>query len=457
MRKPTRHIKLGLFLVIDGLHEAAWRHPDATSGQGMAFKRYLDIVTTADRNFFDFVFLADSLGITSDNIPMISRSARTECYDPIVLLSALAPFTKGIGLVGTASTSYNDPYQVARKFASLDHLSGGRAGWNVVTSASRFEALNLSSDDLPPHETRYRRAREFVSVVKGLWDSWDDDAFVRDRASGIYFEPSKMHVLDHRGEFFSVRGPLSIPRSPQGHPVIVQAGSSEDGQDLAAASADVVFTAQQNLGDAREFYANLKARLQRYDRGEDELIIMPGIFPVIGQTQREAEDRFEMLQSLLHPEVGIPFISRILGGVDLAGLTLSDRLPSVISETNSSKSRQKLLIESASRESLTIGQMIMRFAGARGHLQVVGTATTIADCIEEWISARAADGFNVMPPLLPGSMKEFIDLVVPELQRRGLLPSAIRAGTLREKLGLRRLPDLAHVYAGHLANRAAAT
>ncbi|MET4235982.1 FMN-dependent oxidoreductase (nitrilotriacetate monooxygenase family) [Bradyrhizobium sp. i1.4.4] len=440
MLKSTRHIKLGLFLVIDGLHEAAWRHPEATSGQGMAFRRYLDIVTTADRNFFDFVFLADSLGITSDNIPMISRSARTECYDPIVLLSALAPFTKGIGLVGTASTSYNDPYQVARRFASLDHLSDGRAAWNVVTSASRFEAQNLSSDDLPPHEARYRRAREFVSVVKGLWDSWDDDAFVRDKASGLYFEPSKMHVLGHRGEFFSVRGPLSIPRSPQGHPVIVQAGSSEDGQDLAAASAEVVFTAQQNLADARDFYAKLKARLQRYDRSEDELIIMPGIFPVIGRTQREAENRFESLQSLLHPEVGIPFISRILGGVDLSGLTLDDRLPSVIDETNSSKSRQKLLVESASRESLTIGQMILRFAGARGHLQVVGTATTIADCIEEWISARAADGFNVMLPLLPGSMNEFNDLVIPELQRRGLLPSAIRAGTLRERLGLQRFP-----------------
>ncbi|MET4518258.1 LLM class flavin-dependent oxidoreductase [Bradyrhizobium sp. I1.7.5] len=440
MLKSTRHIKLGLFLVIDGLHEAAWRHPEATSGQGMAFRRYLDIVTTADRNFFDFVFLADSLGITSDNIPMISRSARTECYDPIVLLSALAPFTKGIGLVGTASTSYNDPYQVARRFASLDHLSDGRAAWNVVTSASRFEAQNLSSDDLPPHEARYRRAREFVSVVKGLWDSWDDNAFVRDKASGLYFEPSKMHVLGHRGEFFSVRGPLSIPRSPQGHPVIVQAGSSEDGQDLAAASAEVVFTAQQNLADARDFYAKLKARLQRYDRSEDELIIMPGIFPVIGRTQHEAENRFESLQSLLHPEVGIPFISRILGGVDLSGLTLDDRLPSVIDETNSSKSRQKLLVESASRESLTIGQMILRFAGARGHLQVVGTATTIADCIEEWISARAADGFNVMLPLLPGSMNEFNDLVIPELQRRGLLPSAIRAGTLRERLGLQRFP-----------------
>lgn len=442
MLKQERHVKLGLFLVIDGLHEAAWRHPDAASDRGMAFRRYLDIVTTADRNFFDFVFLADSLGITSDNIAMISRNARTECYDPIVLLSALAPFTQAIGLVATASTSYNDPYQVARRIASLDHLSNGRAAWNVVTSASRFEALNLSSDDLPPHEARYRRAREFVSVVKGLWDSWDDDAFVRDKASGLYFEPSKMHVLGHRGEFFSVRGPLSIPRSPQGHPVIVQAGSSEDGQELAAASAEVVFTAQENLADARDFYAKLKARLHRYDRSEDELIIMPGIFPVIGRTQREAEDRFERLQSLLHPEVGIPFISRILGGVDLSGLTLDDRLPSVIDETNSSKSRQKLLVDSAGRDSLTIGQLILRFAGARGHLQVVGTAATIADCIEEWVSARAADGFNFMPPLLPDSMNDFKNLVIPELQRRGLLPSAVRAGTLREKLGLRRPPDL---------------
>lgn len=439
MLKQERHIKLGLFLIVDGSHEAAWRHPDATSSRGMALQRYVDIVTTAERNFFDFVFLADTLGITSDNVPMISRNARTECYDPIVLLSALAPFTETIGLVATVSTSYNDPFQVARRFASLDHLSDGRAGWNVVTSASRFEALNLSNDDLPSHEARYRRAREFVSVVKGLWDSWDDDAFVRDKASGLYFEPNKMHVLDHRGEFFSVRGPLNISRSPQGHPIIVQAGSSEDGQDLAAATADVVFTAQDNLADARDFYGQLKARLPRYCRSEDDLIVMPGLFPVVGRTQREAEDCFERLQSLLHPDVAIPFISR-LGGLDLSGLTLDDMLPSDINATNSSQSRQKLFVATARRDSLTIRQMFMRFAGARGHLQVVGTAKTIADRMEEWISARAADGFNVMPPLLPGSMNTFSDLVIPELQHRGLLPS-IRAGTLREKLGLRRPAD----------------
>ncbi|WFU40195.1 LLM class flavin-dependent oxidoreductase [Bradyrhizobium sp. CB82] len=456
MAKRTRHIKLGLFLIIDGSHEAAWRHPDATSGQGMTFKRYVDVVTTADRNFFDFVFLADTLGITSDNLPMISRNARTECYDPIVLLSALAPFTQAVGLVATASTSYNDPYQVARRFASLDHLSDGRAGWNVVTSANRFEALNLSDDDLPPHEARYRRAREFVSVVKGLWDSWDDDAFVRDKASGMYFEPTKMHLLDHRGEFFSVRGPLNIPRSPQGHPVIVQAGSSEDGQDLAAATADVVFTAQENIEDAREFYAKLKARLQRYDRSEDDLIIMPGIFPVVGRSQSEAEDRFESLQSFLHPDVAIPFISR-LGGLDLSGLTLDDMLPSVIDATNSSKSRQKLFVATAKRDSLTIRQMFMRFAGARGHLQVLGTPATIADCIEGWVSSRAADGFNVMPPLLPGSLNDFKDLVIPELQRRGLLSSAIRAGTLRERLGLRHPPDLSHIYTSDRADQGTAT
>ncbi|WP_027522000.1 LLM class flavin-dependent oxidoreductase [Bradyrhizobium sp. Ec3.3] len=443
MPNQERPIKLGLFLIVDGSHEAAWRHPDATSGRGMEFKRYVDIVTNAESNFFDFVFLADTLGITSDNLPMISRNARTECYDPIVLLSALAPFTQAIGLVATASTSYNDPYQVARRFASLDHLSDGRAGWNVVTSANRFEALNLSNDDLPPHEARYRRAREFVSVVKGLWDSWDDDAFVRDKASGLYFDPSKMHVLDHRGELFSVRGPLNIPRPPQGHPVIVQAGSSEDGQELAAATADVVFTAQENLAEAREFYARLKARLRHYDRSEDDLIIMPGIFPVVGRTQREAEDRFEHLQSLLHPDVGIPFISR-LGGLDLSGLTLDDMLPTVIDVTNSSRSRQELFVATARRDSLTIRQMFMRFAGARGHLQVVGTAAMIADCIEEWVSTQAADGFNVMPPLLPGSMTDFKDLVIPELQHRGLLSSAVGAGTLREKLGLRHPADLSH-------------
>lgn len=444
MEEPRRQMKLGLFLVIDGLHEAAWRHPQARSGEGMSFSRYLDIATIAEQNSFDFVFLADSLGVTSDNLSLISRSARTECYDPITLLSALAPMTRTIGLVATASTSFNEPYTVARKFASLDHLSGGRAGWNVVTSASQFEALNFTADGLPEHSARYRRAREFVEVVFGLWDSWDDDAFARDKASGLYFDPEKLHVLNHRGEFFSVKGPLNIPRSPQGHPLVVQAGSSEDGKALAAATADVVFTAQENLSDAKSFYKDLKDRLISQGRDRSQLLVMPGLSIVVGRDQAEAEERLESLQTLLHPEVGIPFLSRILGGVDLSGLSLDDPLPQVTKRTNSSQSRQVLLMNVATREGLTIRELIKRFAGARGHIQLVGTPASIADRMEEWFLSGAADGFNLMPPLLPDTLQDFATLVVPELQRRQLLRVGPAEGTLRERLGLKRPQDYSH-------------
>jgi FMN-dependent oxidoreductase (nitrilotriacetate monooxygenase family) len=318
MSNAKRQIKLGAFLMETGHHIAAWRHPDTHLAGGLDFSHYAELAQIAERAKFDAVFFADSVGIRDTNLASLSRTARADHFEPLTLLAALSVVTKNIGLIATVSTTFNEPFNVARKFASLDHLSGGRSGWNLVTSSSETEALNFGFEQHPAHAVRYERAREFYDVVAGLWDSWEDDAFIRDRESGIYFDPDKLHTLDHRGPHFKVRGPLNVARSPQGWPVVVQAGASDAGRELAAQTAEVIFVAHQTLDEAKAFYQDVKGRLTKYGRQPDDLKIMPGIFPVIGRTHDEARAKFNALQDLIHPDVGLALLSKMTGGVDLS-------------------------------------------------------------------------------------------------------------------------------------------
>ena len=425
-------LALTAFLDTVGHHDAAWRRPGGDPARSLSLAHYVHMARTAEAGLFDAVFLADNLAF-SDHAGHRAQSP----FEPLTLLSALAAVTGRIGLVATVTTTYNEPFHVARKFASLDLLSGGRSGWNLVTSSNQAEAYNFGRDAHLAHAARYDRAREFAQVVLGLWDSWGDDAFVRDKASGRYFEPDRLNVLNHNGRHFRVKGPLNVARSPQGRPVLVQAGSSEPGKDLAAETAEVIFTAHQTLADAMAFYADVKGRLAAYGRDPDHLKIMPGVFPVVGRTEQEAEDKFGELQDLIHPEVGLSLLSGMLGGVDLSGHPVDGPLPD-LPESNGGKSRQDLLIRLARRESLTIRQLYLRIAGARGHRQIRGTPQTIADELEAWFRGGAADCFNIMPPMLPGSLDDFVELVIPELQRRGLFRTEYEGRTLRENLGLPR-------------------
>jgi len=436
---PKRQIKLGAFLRGPGHHLAAWRHPDAPANAGVDFQHYVDAARTAQRGLFDMAFLADSLSARNADQPVhtLERTGYAVQFEPLTLLSALAAVTDRIGLVATASTTYWEPFHLARLFASLDHISAGRAGWNVVTSSDAQAAQNFGREEHPVHADRYARAHEFVDVVKKLWDSWDDNAFVSNKASGIAIDRAGFHPPHHVGEHFRVRGPLNMPRPVQGHPVVVQAGSSDAGQDLAAETAEVVFTAHPDVDAARRFYTSLKSRLPRYGRAPDSLKIMPGIFAVIGQTRAEAEDKFAAIQDLVDPVVGVALVEGLLGGVDLTGHDIDGPLPD-IAGSESAKSRFSLVAGLASDRQLTIRQLYLAVAGARGHFQFVGTATEVADTLEEWFTTGAADGFNIMPPIQPSGLTDFVDLVVPELQRRGLFRTAYEGSTLRENLGLDR-------------------
>lgn len=442
MTRSPRQIKLGAFLMQTGHHIAAWRHPDAQADAPVNFRHYAELARRAEAAKFDAIFLADSVGVRNTDLASLSRTARSDHFEPLTLLSALAAVTEKIGLIATVSTTYNEPYHVARKFASLDHISGGRSGWNLVTSSGQGEAQNFNLDEHVEHARRYARAAEFHDVVLGLWDSWEDDAFLRDKHSGQYFDPAKLHPLRHRGEHFSVRGPLNVSRSPQGRPVVVQAGASPAGRDLAARTAEVIFVAHQTFDEAQAFYRDIKGRAVEYGRDPDDIKIMPGIFPVIGRTQAEAEEKFARLQDLIHPVVGVQLLSNMIGGFDLSGYPVDGPLPD-IPETNGGKSRQQLLIDLARRGNLTIRQLYLRIAGARGHQQVVGTPQSVADQLQQWFEEDGADGFNIMSPWLPGGLDDFIELALPELRRRGLFRSEYEGATLRQHLGLARPPHRA--------------
>jgi FMN-dependent oxidoreductase (nitrilotriacetate monooxygenase family) len=439
VRRGGSQLKLGAFFNPTGHHVASWRHPDAQADAGVNFKHYVEIAQTAERGKFDLIFLADNICVRKAHMDALSRSAQYIAnFEPITMISALSSVTDRIGLVATASTSYNEPYHVARKFASIDHLSGGRAGWNLVTSGQQEEAYNFGRDEHYGHSERYDRAREFADVVVGLWDSWDRDAFVRDKEAGLFFHPEKLHPLNHKGQHFAVRGPLNVPRSPQGRPVIVQAGGSAEMVGVATQFAEAIFCAPLTLETGHDLYAKLKGGLAAHGRSPDQMVIMPGLSAIIGRTEAEATEKYEYLQSLIHPIVAREILSTLLGGFDLSPYPFDGPVPEVAPTESSNRSTIANVLCLAKRENLTIRQLAMRVAGARGKSVVKGTPVQIADYMQEWFEQGAADGFNIMPPYLPGALNEFVDLVIPELQRRGLFRTEYEGKTLREHLGLRR-------------------
>ncbi|GAA4073015.1 FMN-dependent oxidoreductase (nitrilotriacetate monooxygenase family) [Nonomuraea soli] len=421
---------LNAFLMGVGHHEAAWRHPSTEPRRITDIRHYQDLARTAERGKLDSIFLADGLALWGN-----ARHNALGGLEPLTLLAALATVTDHIGLIATVSTTYNEPFHVARKLASLDHISGGRAGWNIVTSAGEAEAANFGLTR-PSHGVRYHRAEEFLQVAINLWDSWSEDAIVADRRGGVFADTTKIRPLDHEGTHFKVRGPLNVQRPPQGRPLLVQAGSSEDGKEFAARFAEAVFTAQQTLPDAQEFYADLKGRLHSYGREPRELKILPGVSPIIGSTEREAIRLERDLEELIIPAYGVQQLSNIFG-VDLSDHPLDGPLPADLTQNpDGQQSRQRLVLDLARREGLSIGQLIKRLAGGRGHRVVAGTPEQIADQLQEWFEYGGADGFNIMPPLLPGGLADFVDYVVPELQIRGLFRKEYESRTLRGHYGL---------------------
>jgi FMN-dependent oxidoreductase (nitrilotriacetate monooxygenase family) len=445
--RRTDKMRLLFFMFYSGAHNAAWRHPDAVDTNMHEFSYYRKLTETAEKAKFDAVFVGDSQGFRH----MEGREAysRLEApkLEPFTLLSALSVATTHIGVAGTVSTSYNHPYTVARKFASLDHISSGRAGWNVVTSSHEQEARNFGRDSHFEHGERYQRAHEFLEICKGLWDSWDDDALVRDKESGLYFDPDKLHGLFHEGRFFKVEGPLNVARSPQGYPVIVQAGSSADGQALAAAHAEVVFTSQPKIEGARKFYADVKAAAAKLGRNPDHVKICPSIQPLIASSEAELARKDQELADLVHIDVALSQMQHYLGSdvIRLSDHDVDGPLPDM-AVTKGNQTFQKHVIDMARKDNLTIREIAKQIAAQRFSGGFRGTPEQVADSLEEWFQTRAADGFCVTPALLPSGLDDFCDQVVPILQKRGLFREEYEYSTLRENLGLPR-PVNQHV--GH--------
>jgi alkanesulfonate monooxygenase len=430
-----RQLKLGAFMRPASIHTGAWRYPGAWPDMNFNIAHMRQSIQALERAKFDAYFMADHMAVLNMPVEALKRSHTVTSFEPFTLLSALSQVTGNIGLVATGSTTFDAPYHIARRFASLDHLSGGRAGWNIVTTSNPDAALNFGMDALMEHDERYERAREFYDVVTGLWDSWADDAFVRDTGSGIFLDPEKMHVLAHKGEFLSVRGPLNIARPIQGWPVIVQAGASEAGKRLASETAEAVFTAQGNLGAAQAFYADVKGRMEKLGRPREHMKILPACLVIVGDTVEEAKGKRAKLDSLVHYANAIGSLSIALGH-DASGFDPDGPLPD-IPESNQSKSGRERTIALARRENLTVRQLAQRLGGYAG-LAMVGTPQTIADEMQQWLEADAADGFIIMFPYLPGGLDDFCARVVPELQRRGIFRREYEGKTLRENLGLPR-------------------
>lgn len=429
-----RKMRLGAFLMAGGHHIAAWRHPDADANAGADIDHFIELAKIAECGKFDMVFVEDAAAIRERNPDMASQAARSTAFEPLSLLAALAVHTTHVGLVATASTTYNDPYGLARTFASLDQLSGGRIGWNLVTSASDLEAENFASSGLRPHSERYERAEEFADAALALWSAVEDDAFLA--ANGAAFvDGAKLHPVSHRGKHFSVSGLLEMPRSPQGRPVMVQAGASDVGKELAARTADVVFAASQTLEEAKAYYTDLKQRMPKHGRHPDQIKILPGIAPIVGSTEAEAKSKYQALQELIPDAVGVALLASYLSIQDLSGYPLDGPLPD-LPQTQAMQSRQQLIVDLARRENLSIREVARNFAGARGHWQVAGTPEQIADAMEERFRAGAADGFNIMAPLFPTGLQDFVDHVVPELVRRGLFRQEYESRNLRSNLGI---------------------
>ncbi|MEV7685640.1 LLM class flavin-dependent oxidoreductase [Streptomyces bungoensis] len=432
----TRTLHLNAFLMNTGHHEASWRLPESDPHAHVDLAHYVRLARTAERGTFDSLFLADGPQLWSN---LAQRPAGA--LEPLTLLTALATATEHIGLIATASTSYNSPYNLARRFASLDIVSGGRAGWNIVTTAGAEAARNFGLDAEPAHAERYARAAEFLDVALKLWDSWEDDAVVADKTAGVWGDDSKIHPPRHRGTYFSVAGALNVPRTPQGYPLLVQAGSSDDGKAFAARYAEAVFTAQQTLGDAQAFYRDLKSRTLRAGRDPEHVKVLPGIVPVLGSTEAEARAAERLLEDHIVYDHGVARLESLLqlpaGTLELDGPLPADLPPE--SAVEGAKSRYTLVVELARRERLTVRELIGRLGGGRGHLTFAGTPEQVAGQIETWFTEGAADGFNIMPAVLPSGLEAFVDHVVPILRRRGLFREEYcPRRTLRERYGLPR-------------------
>jgi len=429
-----RRMRLGLSLRGLGYHIAAWRHPEVPAGGSLDFDYFLASTRAAERAMFDMIFFADGIGIRDKDRPpgALARSHKNAELEPLTLLAALAPMTKHIGLVTTASTTYNEPFHIARKFASLDHISHGRAGWNIVTSWSDAEAQNFNRESHLDYDTRYERAQEFVEVVTGLWDSWEDDAFIRDKASGQFYHPEKLHVLNHKGKHFAVRGPLNSARTPQGRPILVQAGAAEQGQEIAARFADLVYAGDHEIEPARAYYDSVKGRMAKYGRAPEHLHILPALVPFVGRTRQEAQDKLDELKALIDPLVGLSILSSMI--TDLSVYPVDGPMPELADVVMPSPGRK--IVEQARKHNMTIRQVYETYGAGFGMRVVVGSAKDIADDMEEWFTTGAADGFNICPSHLPHAIHDFAALVVPELQRRGLFRTEYEGRTLRENLGL---------------------
>ncbi|MPZ56829.1 MAG: NtaA/DmoA family FMN-dependent monooxygenase [Rhizobiales bacterium] len=432
----SRQIHLNAFMRPASIHTGAWRYPGAFPDANFNLAHMVRFIQTLERGKFDAFFMADHMAVLNMSVEALKRSHTTTSFEPFTLLGALAMVTKHIGLIATGSTTFDAPYHIARRFASLDHISNGRAGWNIVTTSNPDAARNFGMDEHMEHGERYRRAREFYDVVTGLWDSWADDAFIRDQESGIFVDPDKMHVLDHNGKYFSVKGPVNIARPVQGWPLIVQAGASESGRQLAAETAESVFTSQSSLEVGRAFYADVKGRMKKLGRNPDHMTILPGCLVVIGDTVEEAKAKRAKLDSLVHYANAIGTLSIALG-TDASKFDPDGPLPDDIPESNASKSGRERAIALAKRENLTVRQLAQRLGG-HGGLSMIGTPKTIADEMEKWLEGEGSDGFTIQFPYLPEGLDDFVDKLVPELQRRGLYRKEYEGKTLRENLGLPR-------------------
>ncbi len=415
------------------IHTGAWRYPGAILDANFNFPALKQFIQKLEQGKFDAFFMADHLAVLNMPTNALKRSHTVTSFEPFTLLSALATVTEHIGLIATASTTYDAPFHIARRFASLDHISGGRTGWNIVTTANPDAALNFGLEEEIEHDERYKRAREFYDVVTGLWDSFADDAFIRDVEAGVYFDPEKMHVLNHKGKYLSVRGPLNIARPIQGWPVIVQAGASNAGRQLAAETAEAVFAGVSTLEAGKEYYVDVKGRAQAIGRDPNSIKILPGALVIVGDTVADAQAKRAYLDSLVHYDSGIGSLNSALG-YDVSGFDPDGPLPD-IPETNAGRSSRERVVTLAQRENLSIRQLAQRI-GSYGGLAFIGTPQAIADEMEQWLTEEGADGFNIMFPYLPEGLNDFVDQVIPELQRRGIFRKEYEGKMLRENLGL---------------------
>jgi N-acetyl-S-(2-succino)cysteine monooxygenase len=422
-----------------GHHLGGWRHKDSWPDTVMNLEHAIWIAQEAERGKLDLLFIADGNAVRQMDKPKLfaanSPSDRPAVFEPVTMLSAVSMFTKHIGLLATATTTYEEPYLMARKFASLDHISKGRACWNIVTTSYPGDSVNFGRSEHMNRIDRYERADEFVEICKGLWDSWAEDAFVENKATGQYLDPTKVHTLNHAGKHFSVKGPLNVARCPQGYPLMFMAGQSEAGREFAAKTADAVFAVTDTKEAGQVFYADIKGRLGKYGRSPDSLRIMPGCSVYVGRTEAEADELYEELQSLISPDLGVPYLSKLVE-MNLQDLPLDGPMPDLSAETNAIASFRNSIAAMAARDNLTVRQTYQRVLPSMGHVVFKGSARRVADMMEDWYTSQACDGFNVLVPVLPRGLTDFVEMVVPELQRRNLFRTEYQGKTLREIMGL---------------------